>query len=284
MIRFLGDFHIDEHSSISLSKREIVILSYLLIIGRKAYFSELTDLFYLQSEIDVSYTKKIVNNLSKKLKDIVVISLSKDYVMAKSNVDVDVLLLVKEIETFSQILNSEKNKFINEKDKESGKKDFPSDKIDNSEIVGIVRRVIELYNGHFLPFIDNFWVIAYRNTLKNFLLKLLVKYYYSLQSFYDDLYLNIKIAKLLPELYINHQYSSAIYSTINDSSSKIFNVGLDIPYITNILFDNKSDIEVVRVKKANQKIINKLVDSAKQIDFLDDEEFILYIPRKNLNI
>lgn len=264
LIRFLGDFHIDEYSNISLSKREIVILSYLLIYNRKIYLSELTDLFILESEIDISYTKKIINNLSKKLESIVAISLSKDYVLTKSKVDVDVLLLEREIEAISKISSNDNNKAY------------------NVEIAKIVKNVLEFYTGHFLPFIDNFWVVAYRNNLKNFLLKFLLKYYYSLESFHEDPYLNIRIAKLLPELYLNHHFSSTIYSFVNNFSSKTLNVGLDMSYIINILSDKTTDTEVVRVKKVNQKIINKLVNTAKEIDLLDDEEFIIYIPKKNL--
>lgn len=245
LIRFLGDFFIDELPDISLNKREMIVLAYLLTKRKEIYLRELIDLFYMEGGTDDATVRKVIRSLSKKLNGLVEFSLKGYKVTFRNSVDVDINLLEDEILNFSN-----KNENINV----------------------TVARIMELYNGHFLPFIDNIWVNSLRNTLKSYVLKIIVKYFYEEGWQNRDIFIDMKIVKLLPELYLNESVAQ-LYEYLRNARKVNFGASRD--------FDEEG-MATLRVIRMNQSLLERIIRYSNRVDLLTPEEFVIFIEEEKL--
>lgn len=236
MVRFLGDFLIDEYPDISLSNKEIIILAYSLLKGKSFYLNELVDLFYNIESIDKNYIKKIIKRLAKKLEEVVSVELKDEKVKFESHTGVDVIELEKLLKNYEQSYN-----------------------FDSS----LVKNVLDIYQGHFLPFIDNIWVNGFRNSLKITLIKLLTVYFYSNEIF--DMQLIVRITKILPELYLS---SSMV--EIYESFKRLTNVNIGIGN-----FEKFRDNIILRAVSLDSPDLRKILKSSESVEVISPHEFII---------
>jgi len=245
LIKLLGDFSIDELPDISLTKREMVILAYLLTKRQEVYLRELAELFSFDGSSDEATIKKILRNLSKKLDNFVSLKLSNYKVFFETALEVDVNILEDEL------LKLSKKK---------------------TEISDAIVKIINIYRGHFLPFIDNVWVNSFRNALKNYLLRVISEYFYNDDNHEINIEVDLKILKLLPELYINDSVEQ-----IHDylKSSKKVNFGLG--------GNNKTDGTVaIRAVRLNHNLMDRIIRYSDRIDLINPEEFVIFIEEEKL--
>ncbi|MGC8820660.1 MAG: hypothetical protein ACP5KD_04070 [Fervidobacterium sp.] len=240
MIRLLGDFSIDEAKDKKFSPKEIVALAYALFKGKDFYINELVDVLSEPTdEIEKGYVKKIINNLLKKLEGVVNITVDKMKVRFTPIVAVDVIELEKCLSKIQDFGNLEE---------------------------GLVDRILEIYSGHFLPFIDNIWVKSVRNVLKTIVLKVVVRYFYSQDiNSPNSKAIMLKIAKLIPELYLS------------SSTKEMYNYLEKFAYV-NVGLKSVEDLtrsNYVKVIKLQGKDLQKLIRNSTHVDLIDSNEFIM---------
>ncbi len=236
MVRFLGDFVIDEYPNISFNSKEIIILAYSLLKGKSFYLNELVDLFYNVESVDKNYVKKIIKRLAKKLGEIIIVELKDEKVKFESRTGVDVIELEK-------LLSSCKC----------------SEKLDSS----LVKNVLDIYQGHFLPFIDNIWVNSLRNSLKTALIKFLVIYFYSNEIF--DMQIIVRISKILPELYL----SSSIVE-IYEHFKRLTNVNVGVGN-----FEKFGDNIILRAVSLDNHDLREILKCSESVEIISPSEFII---------
>ena len=237
MIHFLGDFYIDELPDIKLSKNEIILFSYLAL-KKSLFLNEVLDLLSCDGRYDISYLRKLLKSLAEKLQSYVKIkTLSHSKVDMEVYLPLDVELLLNEINSFEEGITS---------------------------IVESSEKILELYKGHFLPFVDNLWVDSYRNLLKSLVFSIFSKVYVNIST---PLSVKLKLLNVLPEL-----YSSVINTEILNALSQ----STDIT-IGESVFEIDSSITPVIIKPKDVEILRRLILHSKSISFINNIEIIALV-------
>lgn len=237
MIHLLGDFYIDELPDCKLSKTELTVFSFL-IVKKQVWLKEVLNVIEAGDSYDDSYVRKVLKNLNTKSNGRFRINLLKhSKVSIELSLDVDINLIQSQIEA----LNTRKQ--------------------DYQETVA---QILELYKGDFLPFLDNPWIVSFRNLFRSLVFSVFSKAYFDPNI---PVQTKIRLLKILPEFYL---------SAANSAFFKFIAEGCEFS-IADSVFDFSEGLTAVKLKVKEPDILNQILSKSKKASLLSDTEIILLV-------
>uniref|UniRef100_A0A7V4NFU1 Uncharacterized protein n=1 Tax=Fervidobacterium pennivorans TaxID=93466 RepID=A0A7V4NFU1_FERPE len=237
MMHLLGDFYIDELPNCELSKSELIVFSYL-IVKKQAWLTELLNILEASDSYDKSYVRKILKILNKKLNGYLKIDLIKrSKITIEHSLNADINIIQSQIE----VLNVNKDEFQK-----------------------VVTQILELYKGDFLPFLDNPWIVSFRNLFRSLVFSVFSKAYFDPNI---PVQTKIRLLKILPEFYL---------SAANSAFFKFIAEGCESS-IADSVFDFSEGLTAVKLKVKEPDILNQILSKSKKASLLSDTEIILLV-------
>lgn len=237
MIHFLGDFFVDEVPNCKLSKSELVTLVYL-IAKKSAYLTEIVNILGTANLYDESYARKILKKLPEKLGNQVrILSSGRSKVKIELSTNADFEIIENTIEAIHD-----------------GRLDYQKG----------VMEIVELYKGDLLPFLDNPWIVSYRNLLKSLVFPVLSKSYADPDT---PSHIKIRLLKILPELYS---------STINIELFKLISEKFEVS-LASTVFDLSDGLTAVKLRIKEPETLRQILDNVKKASLLGDTELLLLV-------
>jgi len=237
LIRLLGDFYIDELPDCKLSKSELIVFSYL-IVKRQAWLREVLNILEAGDSYDESYVRKILKNLDRKLNAYFKVDLLKhSKIIIEHSINADINILQSQIEA----LNTRKQEFQE-----------------------AVTQILELYKGDFLPFLDNPWIVSFRNLLRSLVFSVFSKAYFDPEI---PGQIKIRILRILPEFYL---------SAVNSAILKLIAEGFEFS-IADSVFGFSEGLTAVKLKVKEPEILNQILSKGKKASIISDTEILLLV-------
>ncbi|WP_448378742.1 hypothetical protein [Fervidobacterium sp.] len=237
MIHLLGDFYIDELPDCKLSKSELIVFSYL-IVKRQAWLTEVLNILKASDSYDESYVRKILKNLNRKSNGYFKIDLLKhSKIIIEHSLNADINIIQSQIEA----LNTRKQEFQE-----------------------AITQILELYKGDFLPFLDNPWIVSFRNLLRSLVFSVFSKAYFDPEI---PGQIKIRLLRILPEFYL---------SAVNSAIFKLIAEGFEFS-IADSVFDFSEGLTAVKLKVKEPEVLNQILSKGKKASLINETELLLLV-------